>query len=598
MDYAGGRKNSIAEIFSILKHPAAKAHYQEIVLPTEKYLLGIEELNPLDLKGIIKILERNHMDGSVKLIDMISKLKGIRSGKSLDFDFKTENLKGLFGRELHKFPSAHLAGFFSIVSDDFLEKDSTTEMLKMLAEVNNYLTPSDDFKDYRIIITDLFNRQVIFSDEKHTTDGPSPVEIELLTAIEARFLSHDFTIICDLKEDLWPPEADDHYFISEQTRRKFGYSKPSNYEIGYSANDFVGIIASSGEVVISELHEKEILDSKIKKNTTESRFLSLLYAYNTIGGFDNSLATEHKHDLDNQDVKILDVATMQVPLEDRPRAFSSTSLEKLMKNPYLYSIEYNLKLKYLPKFFVERAQLPSNKEFGIIIHNVLHKVSNLVANYKSFDDYSRAFLKVTDEVIHHRYGAGSEARMRLWEGKIKNILDYIYDYNLKALNHGVFAIETEKHIAIDACLDDEIDIKLHAYADRIDHTQDCLYLCDYKTGQLPTKNEIISGLKTQLSFEGMIMTIMGSNEKFDLLKDFPELIPTKKIVLRYIRLTGIATTNEIRDVDFDFKGTIKGISEIVKCLYLEVIPYSSTEKYDNYLQAHIMRTLANIEHKF
>jgi inactivated superfamily I helicase len=99
------------------------------------------------------------------------------------------------------------------------------------------------------------------------------------------------TILCDLKEDIWPPESEDHYFISEQTRRKFGYSKPSHYEIGYAASDFISILATSGEVMISDLHETEVFDA-MKKSVVESRFLSLLSAYNTIGGFENRLSSE------------------------------------------------------------------------------------------------------------------------------------------------------------------------------------------------------------------------------------------------------------------------------------------------------------------
>ncbi len=587
LDYVSARQDSIAEIFEILKHTAAKTHGCHMVLAAERYLLGFDELNINDIKSICEMLEKNKMHEAAGLVNAVSQFRGIPLGKCL------EQKDG--DSKLHKILRCHLESFFSIISENLMKDSATDEMLKMLDEVMSCFSKLQNygFKEYRNIISDLFNRHVISVDEEHVIEGSSleTIQIDLLTPIEARFISYDLAIICDLKEDVWPPEADDHYFISEQTRKKFGYSRPSRYEVGYAASDFIGIIASSNRVIISQLNEKEVFDV-IKTNHVESRFLSILYAYNKIGGFPDRLEMIQDSKLDYPIApEIQEIALMDVKLEDRPRAFSSTSLERLMKNPYLYSVEYNLKLKYLQKFFPERNKLPSHKEFGIVIHNILHKVTN--KQYGSFDEYKEIFLQTTNEILHHRYRDGAANRMKLWEAKIYNVMEFLYDYNKNLLEEGQVVTETEKHIAVDAVVGDIVEIKLHAYADRIDHVDDKTYICDYKTGQLPTKNEIITGMKPQLSFEGMIMRMMDLNRNFDFLKDDATILPTNKTVLRYIK----PTTGEIKDLTFDIQGTVSGISEILRNLYVNIVPYASTDKYDNYLQAHIMRTISNIEHK-
>jgi RecB family exonuclease len=587
LDYVSARQDSISEIFQILKHPAAKTHGCHMVLSAEKYLLGFDELNVSDIRGICEILEKNKMVEAAKLVNSVSQFRGIPSGKC--FEKKEGDSK------LHRILRSHLESFFLIVSENFLKDSATDEMLKILDEVMSCFSKLQNygFKEYRNIISDLFSRHVISAGEEHVIEGGGLelIEIDLLTPIEARFISYDLVIICDLKEDVWPPEADDHYFISEQTRKRFGYSKPSKYEIGYSASDFISIIASANEVIISELHEKEVFDV-MKKNDIESRFLSILYAYNKIGGFPERV---EKIEISTSEyptaLEIQETALMNVKLEDRPRAFSSTSLERLMNNPYLYSVEYNLKLKYLQKFFPEKNKLPSHKEFGIVIHNILHKVTN--KQYGSFDEYKEIFLQTTNEALHHRYRDGAENRMKLWEAKIHNVMEFLYEYNNNLKEEGHVVTETEKHIAVNAVIGDIVEMKLHASADRIDNVNDKTYICDYKTGQLPTKNEIITGMKPQLSFEGMIMSMMELNKNFDFLKDDWDILPSRKTVLRYIR----PTTGEVKDLTFDLEGTVRGISEILRCLYIDIAPYTSTDKYDNYLQAHIMRTISNIEHK-
>lgn len=585
LDVIGTGKASLSDIFELLKQ---SQYNQEMIYLAEKTLLEIEELSDEDIKYAEKILVKNEMFEVLDILKKVSSYSSISNIKG-DIQLPIE----LSDSNFDKFLKAHIVAYTTIIGCAIDKR-----LLQLLTEIRNCINTWDiSLKEYKATMLELSMRAVISSEESFTTsDGDNHVSLELLTSIERRFLSYDLTIICDLKEGIWPPEVEDHFFISEQTRRLSGYTKPSHYEIGYSAHDFVSIIASSNKVIISELHVTGILSKDVlKRSPLDSRFLSILYGYRDISG--HQIKTYHTNELKNDMLKLHSEAIMDIPIESRPVSISATSLEKLMKNPYIYSLEYNLHLKYLRKFFNDKAKLPSNRDFGIIIHNILNQVSKEITYKESYDNFRAIFQSVTQSLVVERYGNRIDYIMTCWQGKFNNIMNFIYNYNRELYDKHNYELhtETEKSIAVNIKIADK-NVKLHAFADRLDHTPKLLYISDYKTGQLPSKQDIVTGKKPQLNLEALIITLLENN--FDLMNDDLDNLKERDIILRYIRLTGIELTNEIKDVDFDLKTTLKGISDIIRKLYLEGIPYNATEQYDNYLQRHIMRTSVNIEHKF
>lgn len=571
LDLIGVREQSLFDIFDVLRHTASKVN-QEIIINAQKFLL--EQENVYDVGFAQHILRQAGMNDAADLLQMIEKFNNTSSKYSLPEGFL--EIKNQFD----KFLSWHIYCFLCI------SETMPNALIELLQEMQRFFSNLQfkmSLRDYKNIMFQACNQHIINPNQSYEIAGENNIEVHLLTSVERRFLYYDLTIICDLKEGVWPPAANDHFFISEQTRKMAGYSRPANYEIGYAAHDFVSILASSKEVIISELNESEMFIENTR-TPAESRFLLLLLAYNAIGQFENGLCDTiaiTKQDIKHEKNQI----AMSVPVEMRPKSFSATSLEKCMKNPYTYSIEYNLKLKYLAKFLNEKPHLPSNREFGVIVHAILNDLSK-VTKYESYDDFHSMFFEITNKILQIKYGKKFEYMMILWKEKLQNIMRFVYEYNIDMYQkHGTNIItETEKHIVFNIILENDIQIKLHAFADRIDFATNHVWICDYKTGQLPTKQEIILGIKPQLSLEGLIMAL--SNEH----------LQSHDITLRYIRLTGI--TNEVRDVKFDFPATFNGIHNILHQLYIQGVPYASTEKYDNYLQAQIMRTIYSIEHKF
>lgn len=585
LDVIGVREVSLSDIFELLKE---SKYNQEAIYLAEKVLLEVDELSDKDIKYAVRILEKHEMFEILEVLKKVSSYSSVSSIKG-DIQLPIE----LTDSKFDKFFKAHITAYNTIIGCAL-----DGRIIQLLDEVRSYMINWNmSFKEYKNIMLEIAMRSVISPDESYTTgDMCHAINLDLLTSIERRFLSYDLTIVCDLKEGIWPPEVDDHFFISEETRRIAGYTKPGHYEVGYAAYDFISIIASSKKVVISELREAEVFgQDALKRSPVDSRFLSILYGYCQIAGF--KIPITYTNELQYDNLELYSEAMMQVPVDHRPNSISPTGLEKLMKNPYLYALEYNLQLKYLPKFFNQKANLPTNREFGIMLHNILNKVSKDLNYKENYDNFCAIFKTITQSLVAERYGNKTEYMMTFWEGKFDNIMDFIYNYNYELYskhNHDV-RTETEKSIAITVKVGEK-NVKLHAFADRLDHTPQLFYISDYKTGQLPSKQDIVTGKKPQLNLEALIITLLEND--FDLMNDDIDSLKAKDTILRYIRLTGIESTNEVKDIDFDLKTTVSGIREILKKIYIDAIPYSATDEYDNYLQSHIMRSAANIEHKF
>ncbi len=584
LDVIGIQEINLTDIFELLKQ---SKYNQEAILLAEKALLEIEELDHKDIKYAEKILKKHEMH---YVLELIKKIVSYRDIAKVEYDLPLQI--ELSDSKFDKLLKGHISAYITIIGCAIDE-----QLLQILVEIRSCISTWDiSLQEYKSIMLELGMRAIISPNESFITDvSDNYISLELLTSIERRFLSYDLTIICDLKEGIWPATVEDHFFISEQTRHRKGYTRPTNYEVGYSAHDFISILASSKKVIISELHEAEIFSQDLlKRATRSSRFLSILDVYGEIA--DTAIPIYHINQLRNDNLELYSKAAMDIPIEHRPQSISATSLEKLMKNPYLYSLEYNIHLKYLSKFFNKKDNIPSNRDFGIILHKILNKVSQEINYKKNYDSFCEIFQRITQSLVVQKYGDKRDYIMTFWQEKFNNIMNFIYNYNQELYNKHNYNVhtETEKSIAVNIKIADR-NIKLHAYVDRLDYTQELLYISDYKTGQLPSKQDIATGKKPQLNLEALLISLLENN--IDLLNDDLDKLKMKDTILRYIRLTGIKETNEIKDIDFDLKTTVQGISEILRQLYLEGVSYKATDQYDNYLQAHIMRIL-NIEHKF
>lgn len=177
-----------------------------------------------------------------------------------------------------------------------------------------------------------------------------------------------------------------------------------------------------------------------------------------------------------------------------PSKISATNIELLIRNPYGFYAKYMLGLRKLNNVFEEN----SLAKFGNFLHNVIEEYTKSYAPSIP-DKYS--FIKNIGKNMATKY---SKSHIDLWWPKFEAVIKefLIFDDDRRADGRKVFAeIYGEMVLKIA-----DQDIVITAIADRIElDDKGKVYILDYKTGTLPTKQDVIRGISVQMIVEAMIV---------------------------------------------------------------------------------------------
>jgi hypothetical protein len=573
---------SLDRIFSFAKEIYTVIDCQ-ILFEAEKYLIKLEGLDLNNLPKIEELLIAQKLEGVVDIINKVLAMQDIKKKKKLaveagPFAFLLEKE---IKHPLMQLLVSHLSHFLSLVSIEKIPQNKLSGFIKLLSEIEEALLLLDNisFNYYKNLLQDLSKRYPITSEEESNLGSEKYIYLTLPHESQ----DYDLAILCDLKEGFWPKIQEDHYFISPESRKAAGYEK--NHLIDATASNFLSTIARSKKSIISRVTEKILLKNQIKRE--ESRFSLLLRTYKLLTKEPFLTETLPKAPV----LKKQNSKTIKINLEKKPKSLSSTSLEKLMKNPYLYYLCYILDLKYLPKVFLGKKALPSNRELGSLIHKTIHKTHQI--NQKDFITYKKTFLDEFLFLLEQSYGTRGKLFFKIWQGRVNFLIKYLHNYNQIAYTEGLLESHSEKIMSNFINLNNGIKIKLQATLDRLDFFPDQLKIIDYKIGQIPSKNQLLSGLKPQLPFEGLLVTL---NKKEITLEELSK-IEEKNLSLNFIRLTGLATSTGIKTFPFNLDSTKTALIKIIEYFYCEEGSYKATDQYDYYLEGQILGHLKEIEAK-
>ncbi len=327
---------------------------------------------------------------------------------------------------------------------------------------------------------------------------------------DAAFLNYDRVIIADCNEGSFPRCKIVDPWMSDKMRTAVGLSI-SDEAMGLSHYHF-SLLAQKKEVYITRASSDKSSDN------IESRFVSELLLsgnqknntlkYDWVAAVKNTFAAEAK-----STPETLGVAKNFV------HNISATNVELLMRNPYGF---YAKKILGLSKLDDINREV-SMADFGTIIHNIIGLYTE---NYdtKITDKYQQMLeigRKVFDEFYMHR-------KSQSWWQKFVTIAEYFiqWDEDRRPDLEKVYA-EIYGEITLNIL---GHNIKVTAIADRVELTK-CgdLRILDYKTGVVPTKQDVNSGISPQLIVEAIIASSGG-------FKGVPPSSPNKLI---YVKITNI-----------------------------------------------------------
>lgn len=331
---------------------------------------------------------------------------------------------------------------------------------------------------------------------------PAHPRLAILGPLEARLQSADLIVLGGLNEGVWPGDAMIDPFLSRQMRGDIDLPSPERRQ-GLAAHDFAQL-ASAPNVALTRARMAGGAPSK------PSRWIVRLK--NILTGASALPAVDQTARLADW-IGALDVAERvqpitaprpKPPVSARPRKLAVTRFEHLIRDPYSVYARHILGLRKLDRIAEPLAQ----KHLGSLLHKVFENYSRSGVDPRSAE--ARAALgRMFDEAAAEAGIAG--ANLVLWRPKLDAALDWFAGWDGERRAQASLAI-VEDEIAAEFQIG-AATFTLTARADRIDLTETGAALIDYKSGFLPTLDQMKTGFSPQLPLTGMIVEAGGLGEE-------------------------------------------------------------------------------------
>ena len=346
--------------------------------------------------------------------------------------------------------------------------------------------------------------------------------------LEARLQHADRIVLGGLNEGTWPAEAGIDPWLNRPMRAALGIDPPER-RIGLAAHDFVEG-ASAHEAVLTRAAKVE------GAPTVASRWwLRLTSVINGLGEGEMPHAPHWAvwaHDLDRPAAKIDPIRPRPTPpLDARPDRFSVTEIETLIRDPYAIYAKKILKLRVLDPLDADIAAA----ERGTIIHKALER---FVAAFpdKLPEHALERLVEIGEDVFRNALERPGVAAF--WWPRFQRLARWMIEYEREHRDDIVRSLpEVVGEIEIEGL---DRPVRLTGKADRIDVMRDgTLGIADYKTGSVPSRKQVESGLAPQLPLEAAMAARGGFGDTTGL----PHAHASRLV---YLRLTGGETAGEER----------------------------------------------------
>ena len=370
--------------------------------------------------------------------------------------------------------------------------------------------------------------------------------------LEARLQQADLTILGGLNEGTWPPEPKTDPWMSRPMRVAFGLT-PSERRIGLTAHDFVQAVSAPDVVVTRSTRVDGVPAVQARWLTRIENILSVSEpGRDVLEGWQKAEAKwiywQAQTDSRRPLVQI-GPPTPKPPVSVRPDHLSVTEIELLVRDPYAIYARRILGLRPIEPIDAD----PGAAERGSIIHRAIDRYLRLdvkadpVAALQNFLEIGK------DEFSHWMARPGVRA---FWWPRFERIARWIVeqeDNRKSKVTMRRSEVSGELRLAGRAR-----PFLLRARADRIDTLVTGGYeIIDYKTGAVPTKKDVNTGLSPQLPLEGA-MIVAGA---------FIGVPAGPAEALTYWRLSGGSPVGEVRAAGDDPANlaeiSLSGLSELL-----------------------------------
>lgn len=359
-----------------------------------------------------------------------------------------------------------------------------------------------DASFYPVIIKQLLSYGKFF--------GENNSNIFILSDGDSAFLEMDKVIIADCNDGSIRKNHLQDPWMSNKMRKSIGM--PSIDDFISTQHYYFSLLLNKKNVFITRSTKNSAIESKfvtefLLSNNQESR---LTHSYDWQRAAINIFNTEH-----------LDLPESVGYSSHLPSSISATNIELLVRNPYIFYAKNILRLKKIDDINKDL----SFSDFGTLIHNIIALYTEM---YESLIHLTQE--QKLDVLIEKGRGVFDEFHLdkkkRAWWSKFTDIASGFIDFDEKRrvdLSEVYSEIYGETVLSIGSH-----NIKITAIADRLEYTKSGnLHIIDYKTGIVPTKQDVIRGISPQLIIEAIIALEGG----------FKQIKPFTSATLTYVKVT-------------------------------------------------------------
>jgi ATP-dependent helicase/nuclease subunit B len=328
--------------------------------------------------------------------------------------------------------------------------------------------------------------------------------LSILGPLEARMLRPDVVVLGGMNEGVWPPEVAVDPWMSRPMKRDFGMA-PAEYRIGLAAHDFVQLATAPQVIMTRSLRSGGA-------PTVPSRFLlQLETVLRALGHSDKTKDALKAAEpwrawarmLDEPlaaEIKPCAAPEPRPPVALRPNKLSVTEISAWQRNPYAIYARHVLGLRKLDPL---EAEIDA-ADRGNLIHKALEQFVH--AHPVTLPPDALEKLLAIGRNLFTAYDEHPEVKA-FWWPRFEGIATWFIakEEERRALGTRPVKVEAAGHIALDG-------FTLKGRADRIDRLADgSLSITDYKTGGVPSKKEVESGIEPQLPLLALIAERGGFN---------------------------------------------------------------------------------------
>jgi ATP-dependent helicase/nuclease subunit B len=353
------------------------------------------------------------------------------------------------------------------------------------------------------------------------------VSLSILGLLEARLMRADVMVLAGLNEGTWPGAADCGPWINRPMREVLEMKQPEA-QIGQTAHDFV---QAFGNAEVKLLWSRRIGDAPGTPSRWIHRLLMILETAKLKGRRPASRWPELARSLSQpRHVTPIGKPKPRPPVALRPRGLSVTRIERLIRDPYAIYARHVLRLEPVKPV----SAVPDPARRGIIFHAA---IGDFLA---AFPETLPADIAGALEECGHRHFAAIADYPGLagfWWPRFQRIARWMAETEPGARS-GVERVVAERDGAIELAIGGG-SFRLSCRADRIELLENGgARIVDYKTGGVPSRKQVESGLAPQLTLQAAILARGG----------FREIPPRSVSGLAYVKLSGGDPAGEVEEL--------------------------------------------------